>query len=116
MVRYFDRWLVGGWVYDHPERVRDRSPVTFAERIKVPLLVYHGEVDRDVPFSQVEPFVEKARRAGVAVECITYPGEGHSNKLPRHQQDLLDRIGRFFRRHLQPWDFRENPTGRQVQY
>jgi dipeptidyl aminopeptidase/acylaminoacyl peptidase len=115
-VRYYDRWLVGGWVYEQAERARERSPVSFVERIKAPLLVYHGEEDRDVPFSQIGPFVEKARQAGVDVEYVTYPTEGHSNKKPENQQDTLNRISNFFRRHLQPWDFRENPSGEQIQY
>ena len=115
-VRYYDRWLVGGWVYEQPERAKERSPVSFVEHIKAPLLVYHGEEDRDVPFSQIGPFVEKARQAGVDVEYVTYPAEGHSNKKPGNQQDTLDRIQVFFRRHLQPWNLRDNPCAAQVQY
>jgi dipeptidyl aminopeptidase/acylaminoacyl peptidase len=115
-VRYYDRWLIGGWVYEQTERAKERSPVNFVECIRVPLLLYHGEEDRDVPFSQFWPFVEKARQAGVEVECVTYPAEGHENQKLENQQDLLTQIQAFFRRHLQPWNFRDNPCADQVQY
>lgn len=91
-VRYYDRWLMGGWIYEQSERARDRSPVSAAAQISVPLLVYHGEEDRDVPFAQIGTFVEAARCAGADVEYVTYPSEGHSNRLPRNQQDTLERI------------------------
>jgi dipeptidyl aminopeptidase/acylaminoacyl peptidase len=112
--RAYDHWLVGGWLYEREALARDRSPVTHADRIKAPLLVYHGEADLNVPFAQIGPFVDKARQAGAAVEYVTYPLEGHSNRLPKNQQDVLERTGAFFRRHLQPWNFRDNPPGDQV--
>jgi dipeptidyl aminopeptidase/acylaminoacyl peptidase len=115
-VRYYDHWLVGGWVYEQEERVRERSPITFADRITTPLLVYHGEEDRDVPFEQIGPFVERARAAGAPITFVSYPAEGHGNQLPEHQGDVLTRTAEFFRRYLQPWNVRDNPSGRQTQY
>lgn len=114
-VRGYDHWLVGGWVYEHPDRVHDRSPVNFAGQIAAPLLVYHGEEDHDVPYPQIVQFVEQARRAGAALDWVSYPAEGHGNRKRENRQDVLDRTARFFRRHLHPWDFRENPSGGQTQ-
>jgi dipeptidyl aminopeptidase/acylaminoacyl peptidase len=113
-VRWYDRWLVGGWLYEREAHARERSPITHAERIRTPLLVLHGEQDKDVPFAQIGPFVERAKQSGAPVDYHTYPNEGHGNRLPGHQQDALDRMRVFFRRHLQPWDFRDNPVGDQV--
>jgi dipeptidyl aminopeptidase/acylaminoacyl peptidase len=115
-VRYYDRWLLGGWLYEQSERGRDRSPVSAVDRIKAPLLIYHGEDDRDVPFRQIKEFVEAAKRAGVSVDYKPYPLEKHSNSKPENQTDVLERTATFFRRHLQPWDLRENPSGGQIQY
>lgn len=114
-VRYYDRWLVGGWIYEQEAHAKERSPINFVERINAPLLIYHGEEDCDVPFAQMGPFVEKAREAGKDIEYITYPAEGHGNQKPENQQDVLNRIGSFFRRHLQPWNYRDNPCANQVQ-
>jgi dipeptidyl aminopeptidase/acylaminoacyl peptidase len=115
-VRYYDRWLMGGWIYDQAERAWERSPISGAGRIRVPLLVYHGEDDRDVPFAQIGPFVEEARRTGANVQYVTYSSERHSNRLPQNQQDTLDRIAAFYRRQLQPWNVQDNPSAGQVQY
>jgi dipeptidyl aminopeptidase/acylaminoacyl peptidase len=113
-VRWYDRWLVGGWLYERDAHARDRSPITHAEKLKAPLLVLHGEQDADVPFAQIGPFVDRAKKSGAPVEFVTFANEGHGNRLPRNQQEYLDRIGAFFRRHLQQWNFRDNPTGSQV--
>ena len=113
-VRWYDRWLVGGWLYEREAHARDRSPITHAEQLKTPLLVMHGEQDTDVPFAQIGPFVDRAKKSGAPVEYITFPNEGHGNRLPKNQQRYLDQARRWFRRYLQPWDFRENPTGDQV--
>jgi len=114
-VRYYDRWLVGGWIYEQEAHAKDRSPISFVERIQAPLLVYHGEEDRDVPFAQIGPFVKRAQERGKDVEYVTYSAEGHSNKKPENQQDVLNRIENFFRKHLKPWNYRDNPCADQVQ-
>jgi dipeptidyl aminopeptidase/acylaminoacyl peptidase len=113
-VRYYDCWLVGGWVYEQQEWARARSPVNFIKNIRVPLLVYHGEFDRDVPFSQIKIFVQKAEGAGVRIDHKFYPGEGHSFKKPENQEDVLSLTGDFFRKHLQPWNLSDNPCADQV--
>jgi len=113
-VRWYDRWLVGGWLYERDAHARDRSPITHADRLKTPLLVLHGERDTDVPFAQIGPFVERAKKSGAPVEYVTFPNEGHGNRLLKNQQDYLDRMRTWFCRHLQPWNFRDNPAGGQL--
>jgi dipeptidyl aminopeptidase/acylaminoacyl peptidase len=113
-VRYYDHWLIGGWVYEQSERARERSPIHFVDRIKAKLLTLHGEEDRDVPFIESKYFAEKAQRSGVDIEYVTYPVERHANRKPENQQNELDRIEAFFRKHLQPWNFRDNPSGDQL--
>jgi len=112
--RAYDRWLVGGWLYEREALARERSPVAGAGRVKAPLFVYHGEADLNVPFAQIGPFVDRVRQAGASVEYVTYPLEGHSNQLPANQADVLEKTRAFFRRHLQPWNFRDNPTAGQT--
>jgi dipeptidyl aminopeptidase/acylaminoacyl peptidase len=113
-VRYYDRWLVGGWIYEQPERAKERSPVTFVERLKTPLLVLHGEQDTSVPYSQIEAFVEKARQGSAEVDFVAYPLEGHMLRKPENQQDALERIQAFFQRYLKPWNYRDNPYANQI--
>ena len=48
--------------------VRGLSPLTLADKIKIPIMVYHGDRDRIVPLEQSELFVEKARKSYQKVE------------------------------------------------
>jgi dipeptidyl aminopeptidase/acylaminoacyl peptidase len=114
-VRYYDHWLLGGWVYEHPERAVERSPVSYVDRIRVPLAMDTGDLDDDVPFRQCIEFAEKARAAGVAIDFKVYRGESHYLHGPEAQADWLGRVRDFYRRHLHPWDYTDNPPAMQVQ-
>jgi dipeptidyl aminopeptidase/acylaminoacyl peptidase len=48
--------------------VRGLSPLTLADKIKIPIMVYHGERDQIVPLIQSELFVDKARKSDQTVE------------------------------------------------
>lgn len=121
-VRYYDRALLGGWVYEDEvaARARAASPLTRASDLRAPLLVLHGDKDVDVPYPQIPPFVEAARRSthpGAEVEFHAYPGEGHGmSGTAEVQADYLRRIRTFLRIHLKPWDFTSNPHGDVTAY
>ena len=54
---------------EHQEAtVRGLSPLTQADKIQIPIMVYHGDRDQTVPLIQSELFVDKARAAGKPVE------------------------------------------------
>ncbi|HEY1131691.1 MAG TPA: prolyl oligopeptidase family serine peptidase [Roseateles sp.] len=48
--------------------VRGLSPLTKADQIEIPIMVYHGDRDQTVPLIQSELFVDKAKAAGKPVE------------------------------------------------
>lgn len=48
--------------------VRGLSPLTQADKIKIPIMVYHGDRDQTVPLIQSDLFVEKAKSSGKPVE------------------------------------------------
>jgi dipeptidyl aminopeptidase/acylaminoacyl peptidase len=78
----------------------DRSPVWSADRIRTPLLVFHGTDDPVVPLDQSSVLVERIRTAGSEAELVVYPGEGHGFRLPEHQLDEYRRTAEFLRRHI----------------
>jgi len=100
--RHYTRTLVG----EPPappavdERARHRSPTWWADRIRTPLLVLHGEDDPVVPVGQSRVLVERIRAAGGDVELVVYPGEGHGFRQPDHQADEFRRVGAFLTRHV----------------
>jgi dienelactone hydrolase len=58
-------------------RMRDRSPLTHAERLRAPLLVTHGSQDWRVPVDESRKFVDKAKAAGLPVQYVEFEGQGH---------------------------------------
>jgi dipeptidyl aminopeptidase/acylaminoacyl peptidase len=71
------------------------SPDKRAAEIKVPLLVMQGAADRRVPIEHERAFVSAARAAGVSVEEVIYPDEGHGFNQPEDRADYLRRVQAF---------------------
>lgn len=90
------------------DRVKDaamldaNSPVKRAGEIKVPLLVAYGVLDRRVPMAHAKAFISAARRAGVAVDELNYPAEGHGFFHPDNETDYYQRVDAFLAKALKP--------------
>jgi dipeptidyl aminopeptidase/acylaminoacyl peptidase len=72
----YDQTLIG----PYPERLdlyRARSPVHFADQIKVPVIFFQGLEDRIVPPNQSEMMVDALRAKGIPVAYIAFEGEQH---------------------------------------
>jgi dipeptidyl aminopeptidase/acylaminoacyl peptidase len=73
----YDRSLLGGVVHDIPELVAERSPITYVDRVRAPVLVLVGEHDSRCVPGQIHAYVDALRAAGGDVEVYSYD-EGHS--------------------------------------
>jgi dipeptidyl aminopeptidase/acylaminoacyl peptidase len=91
--RYLDRLV--GTLPEHADRYRDRSPVTRAHEITVPVLVLQGADDKVVPPAQAQLFVDSMRAAGAPVEHHVYAGEGHGFSRVDTIVDSFARIDTF---------------------
>ncbi|ORY65781.1 Alpha/Beta hydrolase protein [Pseudomassariella vexata] len=67
-----------------------------------PMLILHGEKDGRVPITQAWGFRRALDEAGLPFEFVTYPREGHHFTERKHIEDLLERVMRFVRAHLDP--------------
>ncbi|MCT1477502.1 prolyl oligopeptidase family serine peptidase [Microbacterium sp. p3-SID336] len=78
----------------------ERSPLTHADRIDVPVLLLQGADDRVVPPSQSEAIRDALAANGVDHEYVLYPGEGHGFRRAENIVDALERelafLGRVF--------------------
>ena len=92
--KYFDS-LIGRLPADS-DRYRDRSPITHAHEITVPVLVMQGAEDRAVPKPQADSMVAALRSAGAPVEYQVYAGEGHGFRKLENMIDELERTEAFF--------------------
>ncbi len=57
-----------GWEGIGPHQHDAISPISFAHRVKTPVLILHGEADERVPLSQAEFFARALREHGVPFE------------------------------------------------
>jgi dipeptidyl aminopeptidase/acylaminoacyl peptidase len=96
----------GGWgIAEHPDSLAlayRASPVTDIDRWRSPVLLIHGDDDRNVLFEQTVDLAQRLREHGVHVELLVLPDEVHSFLL--HESwlrayhatvDFLDRMLRF---------------------
>jgi len=93
--------LIGDLDKDAP-MLQAISPVAQAARIKAPVLLAFGELDRRVPLNQGLNMRQALRDAGNEPEWITYRSEGHGWRLMENQLDFARRLEAFFATHLAP--------------
>ncbi|MEV4473153.1 prolyl oligopeptidase family serine peptidase [Nonomuraea sp. NPDC049504] len=87
-----------GWEGRGPHPHDERSPISYASRIRTPVLIVHGAQDTNVPLGQAEFLHRALRRFGVEHEFVVYPREGHAIAERNHRIDLLRRTRSWFRR------------------
>ncbi len=77
-LKAFDRSLFGGSPDEVPERYRDSSPITYVERVDVPVLVLAGENDPRCPIRQIENYLQRLDALGVPHQVYRYDA-GHGS-------------------------------------
>ncbi|BAL97551.1 alpha/beta hydrolase family protein [Rubrivivax gelatinosus] len=82
--------------------LRANSPVERVADIKVPVLLAQGGYDRRVPKQHADDFEDAARKAGVKIERLDYPFEGHGFVELESQVDFMNRLAAFLKRSLEP--------------
>jgi dienelactone hydrolase len=63
--------------------IKGLSPAAAADKIKIPIMVYHGERDQTVPLVQSELFVDKARKSDQKVEYHVLKDYAHGQAWTR---------------------------------
>jgi dipeptidyl aminopeptidase/acylaminoacyl peptidase len=101
-----------GWEGTGPHPHDQVSPISFASKIRTPVLIVNGEDDTNVPVSQAIYFHHALSWYGAEHELVIYPREGHGFAERNHQLDLLRRTRAWFDRWLrdETSDDREPPA------
>jgi dienelactone hydrolase len=98
-LKAFDRSLFGGSPEEKPELYRARSPITYAERVRTPVLLMVGDNDTRCPLRQVLNYAERLRELGKPFELDRFDA-GHGALVTaeriRQTEVLLD----FAARHV----------------
>jgi len=64
--------------------LKERSPLTYADRIKKPLLIGQGKNDPRVNVNESEQIVKAMQAKGIPVTYVLYPDEGHGFRRPEN--------------------------------
>ena len=71
------------------------SPIYTVDRLKVPVLIAHGDADTRVPFKQSKQYADALTAAGKVHEFYTIADEGHGFTKADNEQLWLDKLDAF---------------------
>jgi dipeptidyl aminopeptidase/acylaminoacyl peptidase len=78
----------------------ESSPMAAVKQWKSPVLLIHGDDDRNVPFSETVTLVEALRKQGIEFEQLIFPDEVHDFLTHSRWLDAYHAAEDFLRRHL----------------
>ncbi|KIJ41939.1 hypothetical protein M422DRAFT_171727 [Sphaerobolus stellatus SS14] len=59
------------------DKLQNSSPIAYIDKVKAPVLLLVGEVDRRVPSSQARNYYHALKGRGKNVKMLVFPGNGH---------------------------------------
>ncbi|KTT96005.1 peptidase S9 [Sphingomonas yabuuchiae] len=93
---FVDYRLVDAFI-GHGEHVRSGSPAQNADRIKAPVLLFHGDLDQNVAVGESRLMESKLRAAGKQVQFVEYKGLTHQLDDSDVRTDMLGKSDTFLR-------------------
>ena len=98
-LKAFDRALFGGSPAEVPEAYRIRSPITYVDRVRVPLMILAGENDPRCPIRQIENYLARLRELGKPHEVYRYDA-GHGSLVVEETIRQVEAQLAFAAKHL----------------
>ena len=95
-VNWSNHELVSQFVGDGPQ-VREGSPARQADKIKVPVLLFHGEMDGNVSVEQSKRMCSALKSAGGRCELVTWPDLDHQLEDASARTLMLRKSDEFLR-------------------
>ena len=97
--RHYSEWLIGPYPED-AHHYHDRSPIFFAEKIKDPVIIFHGGRDPIVPQDQADQIVHALEENRIDYEYHLYLDEGHSFKKADNVSDFYQKADSFLKKYV----------------
>ncbi len=82
------------------QQYRKFSPHLFAKNFKTPTLVFHGELDYRVPYTEGLSLFTALQRQGVPSRMVVFPDEGHWILKPQNSQLWWQEMHGWLGKHL----------------
>lgn len=96
-------WEFPGEPWDHPEFYLERSPITYVNNMRTPLLIIHSENDLRCPIGEAEQLFAALMKRGVETVFLRFPNESHDLSRagqPEHRVQSLQWIVRWLTERL----------------
>jgi dipeptidyl aminopeptidase/acylaminoacyl peptidase len=77
-LKAFDRAVFGGTPEEIPDVYAQRSPITFVDRVRVPVMILAGENDPRCPIRQIDNYIRRLEELGSPHEVYRYDA-GHGS-------------------------------------
>jgi dipeptidyl aminopeptidase/acylaminoacyl peptidase len=97
--RRFTKAMVGDAEED-ADLLRERSPLTYIDNVRTPLLVMQGANDPRVVKSESDQLVDRLRSLGRDVEYVVFEDEGHGFTKRHNELKAIRLAAEWFERHL----------------
>jgi len=89
------------WPWEDWLWMLQRSPIYYADKVRTPLLIMHGDSDPRVhPSQSLEMYRNVKVRTETPVRLVYYPDEGHGNRNTAAQYDYGLRLERWLNHYL----------------
>ena len=90
----FERYEIGALPWERIDEFQKRSPLTYLEDVKTPVLLVHNEGDLRCPIGQSEEIFQTLAALDKEVEFVRYPGGSHVSGFATPTSQTADRIRR----------------------
>jgi dipeptidyl aminopeptidase/acylaminoacyl peptidase len=100
----FWREMMRAWVGDPDEdreMLVERSPITYVDQVRAPLLVIQGATDPRVVKAESDQMVDRLRSLGRDVDYLVFDDEGHGFTRTANQLKAFRHVVDFLAKHLQ---------------
>jgi len=96
-------FFVASYVGSDPVDQRAKSPLEYADRIGIPLLIVHSEQDWRCPIEQAQRLFVALKSRGHQAEMLLFPGEWHElsrSGRPKHRVARFEAILDWWSRYI----------------
>jgi dipeptidyl aminopeptidase/acylaminoacyl peptidase len=102
-------WFRGA-PWEQQDDFKARSPITYIDHVKTPLMLIEGEADyRTPPTSGGEQMFRALKYRKIPTAMVRFPGESHElsrSGVPRHRVERLEHIVAWFDKYVQSKEIR----------
>lgn len=91
-----DQYRMGSSLYDNLDGYIKNSPLFSAKNIKTPVLIFHNDNDRAVPYQEGQSLFFALRRLGKPALLVNYKKEGHTLEDAANKKDWTIKMQQYF--------------------